>query len=283
MQHRIADHHRTDHRQGDLRGEALAQAIDRQQRQDHRLERGEQRHRPGNRRQATTESEQITQGHAAGLAARCTTAAQQQERSRHQQTDTHPKAIIVFGTEKPQQHRACQLTQRIAAAIQRHQPPAPLLDHQLIDPAFTDNEYEGQDHPDHQPQHQPDRITRQQRQQSDRNRPGPQAQAHQIGRAESRRQMAGDFRPQQDADGWHRGHHANGKRAVAPAFQAKRHQRHADTQGQADTQDRCQDGEISRPTHVPRSCGLIFLQDTQNKCGSGLAREEAITSNINVG
>ena len=49
--------------------------------------------------------------------------------------------------------------------------------------------------------------------------------------------------------------YSKGKRAIAPAFQAKRHQRHAHAQRQADTQDRRQNGEIGAPTHVPRSCG----------------------------
>ena len=55
LQRGIADHHHADHDQRHLLGEALAQAVDRQQGQHHRLEGGEQHYRPGNRRQLAAE------------------------------------------------------------------------------------------------------------------------------------------------------------------------------------------------------------------------------------
>jgi hypothetical protein len=50
-------------------------------------------------------------------------------------------------SRETQHHRPGQLAQGVAAAIQRHQPPAPLLDHQLVDPAFAEDEHHGQDMP----------------------------------------------------------------------------------------------------------------------------------------
>ena len=164
----------------------------------------------------------------------------------------------MIGAQHAQQQRPRQLAQRIGAAIQRHQPAAPLLHHQLVDPAFAKNEHDGQDHPDHQPQHQPHRVARQDRQQADGHRPRPQAQAHQTRSAQPGRQPTGNLRPQQHAEGRHRSHHSNGEAAVAPAFQAQGHQRHADTQRQTNAEHRGQHGEISRPTHFHAPVDSFF-------------------------
>ena len=151
LQHRIAYHHGTDHEQGDFGAEALLQAIHRQQGQDHRLERGEQGNGPGDYGQAPAEGEQVAEGDAAGLRAGCPATAEENQRCHQQQAGSGPEAEVIIRTEKAQHQRPGQLTQGVAAAVQRHQATTPLLDHQLVDPAFAEYEHHGQRHADQQP------------------------------------------------------------------------------------------------------------------------------------
>ncbi|MNC15797.1 hypothetical protein D3C75_636280 [compost metagenome] len=234
LQHRIAHHHGTDHEQGDFSGKALLQAIHRQQGKDHRLERGEQGDGPGNHRQAPAEGEQVAEGNAAGLCAGCPATAQENQRRHQQQAGSGPEAEVVIRAEKAQHQRPGQLAEGIAAAIQRHQAATPLLDHQLVDPAFAEDEHHGQRHTDQQSQQQPQRVAGQQCDQADRQRPAPQAQAHGRGHADPAGQAAGHAGTYQHAQRRHRGHHADGEAAVAPGLQAQGYQRHAYAECQPD-------------------------------------------------
>ncbi|MNJ61063.1 hypothetical protein D3C77_568320 [compost metagenome] len=117
LQHSITDHHSTDHEQRQLGAEALLQAVDRQQRENHRLESGKQGDGPGDHRQVFTEADQVAQTHRTGLAARRTTAPDQGQRSHQHQADADPETQIVVAANQPEQQRSGQLTEGVAAAI----------------------------------------------------------------------------------------------------------------------------------------------------------------------
>ncbi|MNP32012.1 hypothetical protein D3C76_1251650 [compost metagenome] len=119
----------------------------------------------------------------------------------------------------------------------------------MVDPALAENEHHGQLHADQQAQQQPHRVTLQQRQQAHRKGAGEQAQAHQRRRPEACSETAGDHRAKQNTHRRRRRHHTDGEVAVAPAFQAQRHQRHGQAEGQADADDRQAYREIGAPTH----------------------------------
>ena len=242
-------HHHADHEQRHLLGEALAQAVDRQQGQHHRLEGSEQHHRPGNRRQLAAEHQQAASRGAVRIHLGCAGAPKQNQRATDQQAHARPETGIGGRAERRQQQRSAELTEGITGAVQRHQATTPLLHRQLVDPAFTEDEHHGQGHADEQAQAHPDRVVLHQRQAGHRHRAQQQTQLHQHGGAEARRQTAGQQGTKKHADRRSSGHHTDGEGVVAPAFQAQRHQRHGHAQCQTDADDRRTNGEIGAPTH----------------------------------
>ena len=179
----------------------------------------------------------------------CTGAPEQNQRTADQQTHARPETPVSRRAERCQQQRPAELAQRIAGAIERHQTAAPLFHGELVNPAFTEHEHHGQRHAEEQPQPHPDRIILHQRQASHRQRTEQQTQLHQHGGTETCRQAPGQRSSEQHTNRRSGRHHTNGKRIIAPAFQAQRHQRHGHAQRQPDADDRRADGEVGAPTH----------------------------------
>ncbi|MNN27438.1 hypothetical protein D3C81_1409740 [compost metagenome] len=185
---------------------------------------------------------------------RRTVATEQQQAAEHQQAGGQPEALVADGAQHAEQQRPAQLAEGEAGAVQRHQPATPAFGGQLVDPALAEDEHHGQRDAEQQAQQQPQSVVLPDRQDGDRDGAEQQAELQTARRAAQPRQPAGQPRTEQHAHRRHRRHHADGERAVAPAFQAQRHQRQAEAEGQPDQHHRPGHRRVGCPTHHRSPC-----------------------------